>query len=117
MPGLLWSGFIFWACLLPGDALPKEDFLNKIYADKLVHTAMYTVLILLLDRAVRQHLINHKRQLGIIAFVAMLQGLCIELLQGSALILHRSFEIADLCANATGILLGIFIRIRKYKAD
>lgn len=103
MPALLWSGMIFFLCFLPGSKIPKEDWLDKIYFDKIVHAGLYFILFFLLLRIPFQ--INIKTILLAIIF-CMVQGIIIELVQGSSWIEHRSFDGLDIVANFFGLMFA-----------
>ncbi|MBK9794245.1 MAG: VanZ family protein [Sphingobacteriales bacterium] len=105
IPAILWSGIIFFLCFLPGSALPKEDWLDKIYFDKIVHAVLYFVLFLLILR------IFNAKNTGAFSTASALcisQGILIEFVQSSSLIQHRSFDVWDIAANVFGVILAIF---------
>jgi len=106
IPALLWSGIIFFLCFLPGSALPKEDWLDKIYFDKIVHAGLYFILFLLILRIFET---KTKSALIIASFLCIAQGVLIEFVQGSSLVNHRSFDIYDIIANVVGVLIAIGI--------
>ena len=112
IPALLWSGIIFLLCFLPGNKLPKEDWLDKIFFDKIVHACLYFVLFFLIIR------IFNSKTIGIFLTAALLcitQGVLIEFIQGSSLIQHRSFDIWDIIANVFGVCCAIFVQSKKHK--
>lgn len=106
IPALLWSGIIFFLCFLPGSALPKEDWLYKIYFDKIVHAGLYFILFLLIVRIFET---KTKSALIIASLLCIVQGVLIEFVQGSSLIDHRSFDVYDIIANVVGVLIAIGI--------
>lgn len=106
IPALLWSGIIFFLCFLPGSALPKEDWLDKIYFDKIVHAGLYFILFLLIVRIFET---KTKSALIIASLLCIAQGILIEFVQGSSLIDHRSFDVYDIIANVVGVLIAIGI--------
>ena len=112
IPAILWSGIIFFLCFLPGSALPKEDWLDKIYFDKIVHAVLYFVLFFLILR-----IFTIKTSAAILTATALciVQGILIELVQGSSWIQHRSFDIWDIAANVFGVIIGIFLFRQKHK--
>lgn len=104
MPALLWSALIFILCFIPGSTLPKEDWLDKIYFDKIVHAGLYFVLFLLIAFARGGYRGNPA---VFAAVLCLLQGLLVEFLQGAIPALERSFDGWDILANAVGVLLAI----------
>ena len=109
IPALLWSGIIFLLCFLPGSAFPKEDWLDKIYFDKMVHAALYFILFFLIFR------IPEKKQTSVLIIATILcitQGILIECIQGSSFIQNRSFDVYDIMANIVGVLIAlIFLKV------
>ncbi len=106
-----WSRFaVYWAllilalCLLPKSSVPEPGFLDRIHFDKLVHAFLFGVLHCLVLKAVygsgrtlRSHLM--------IGAMVILYGGTIELLQ-EALDLGRNGDLADLAADAGGVILA-----------
>ena len=84
--------------------MPKEDWLDKIYFDKIVHAVLYFILFFLIIRITS---IPTFRVLLISSILCITQGILIELIQGSSLIQHRSFDVYDILANVAGVLIGI----------
>jgi VanZ family protein len=112
VPAIFWSALIFILCFLPGSALPKEDWLDKIYFDKIVHAILYFVLFFLILR-----IFTIKTSAAILTATALCiaQGIFIELVQGSSWIQHRSFDVWDIAANVFGVFIGIFLLLQKHK--
>jgi VanZ family protein len=112
IPALLWSGIIFFLCLLPGNKLPKEEWLDKIYFDKIIHAVLYFILYFLIIRIFKK---PAKTSLLFAGFLCITQGILIEFLQGSALIQNRSFDVWDIGANILGIFAAIIFFCPKHK--
>jgi VanZ family protein len=112
IPALLWSGIIFIVCFLPGSALPKEDWLDKIYFDKIVHAVLYFVLFFLI---LRIYTAKTPAAYLMASALCIVQGILIEYVQGSSIIQHRSFDIWDIAANIFGVIFAIFICRKKHK--
>ena len=105
---LLTFGYLVFISILfclPGSALPKNDWLAKIYFDKWVHIGLFLVLAVLCIWAFRLY----KRKL---LFVLMLilsgYGLLIEVVQ-HYFIENRSFDIGDWLADMAGSAAGIWL--------
>jgi VanZ family protein len=107
IPAILWSGIIFFLCFFPGNALPKEDWLDKIYFDKIVHATMYFILFCLILYGIKQTTLSNQKQLFIAAIICIIQGILIEFIQGSSFIQNRSFDVYDIVANCVGVIFGI----------
>ncbi|MDD2686798.1 MAG: VanZ family protein [Gallionella sp.] len=93
--GALWITTVFYISLTPNPPDPVR-FLN---ADKLEHALTYCLLMLWFAQVYQ--LRKQRVRVGL-ALVAM--GVSMEFLQGMTG--YRSFEYADMLANATGVLLG-----------
>ncbi len=114
LPAISWSAFIFFGCFLPGNDLLKEDWLDKIYFDKIVHASFYFILFFLLLR------IPEIKTTIFICFAILLciaQGILIEFVQGSSLIQNRSFDVYDIAANIFGVLMAVIIFTQKHKTN
>jgi VanZ family protein len=101
----LWTVFISILFCLPGSALPKADWLSKIYFDKWVHIGFFMVLVILWSWFLD---IKRSRIYFTIIVLSVFYGLTVELVQ-HYLILNRSFDLGDLIADSAGALIGIFI--------
>ncbi len=101
-PAFAWLTFITAMFLLPGDDLPKEGWLDAIYADKLVHVMFFAVLVYLFYRPLRH---KSKNWLPLISLIALVYGIAIEFIQGKWGI-NRSFDSWDIVADAIGCVTG-----------
>lgn len=116
LPAILWSAFIFFLCFIPGSTLPHEDWLDKIYFDKIVHVFLYLIFFLLIMNARKEGgvTIVHFISAG---FICLAQGILIEYIQESSLIRGRSFDVRDIVANAVGVVAGIITAYAKHKTN
>ena len=108
--GLLWSLFILIICLLPGNNLPKNTFLEDIYFDKIIHVFLYMVLFILVFLGANK-MTKHS---FFVAFIySFFYGVLVELIQ-HYLIEDRYGDINDVFANFVGVIFGIiFVKIKK----
>ena len=96
---------------LPGDELPKEDWLGDINADKIVHVGLFSTLVMLwgLPFISRSNPDDNsqqlKRTLFYVMIVAIAYGIAIEFIQG-AFIPKRSYSVSDMVADALGSVIG-----------
>ena len=105
---LLFFSFLF---CIPGSALPKDDWLDKIWADKWVHIGIFIALIFLWSNALD---VITTKGFFILVFVAILYGLGVEMVQDQ-LIANRSFDSGDLLADFIGCIGGVWLRKRYIK--
>lgn len=108
--GLFWSLFILIICLLPGNNLPKNTFLEDIYFDKIIHVFLYTVLFVLVFLGANKTI----KYSFFVAFIySFFYGVLVELIQ-HYLIEDRYGDINDVFANFVGVIFGIiFVKIKK----
>jgi amino acid permease len=109
------GALIFFSILfcLPGSSIPKDDWLDRIWADKWVHIAIFTVLVFLWCRALE---ITLFRVLVIVVIIAMLYGFFVEIIQ-DRFIPNRSFDYGDLVADFIGSMAGVWLRKYIKKID
>jgi len=110
LPALIWAGFIFFLTMMPGKWIPPAGFFEIFHPDKLVHMAVFAVLVVLalygfIKQQAYQNLRAHPM---IIAFVSCsVYGFLLEVMQGT-LLSDRYFEWYDATANTAGCGLGLF---------
>lgn len=84
--------------------MPKYNFLDKIYFDKIVHIAIYCIMLLLVIFSNIKY-----KYIKLIAIVWCISvGLLIEFVQGNY-IANRSADIYDVVANIVGITIGYYL--------
>jgi hypothetical protein len=101
---------------LPGSAIPKENWLDKIWADKWVHLILFGLLTIFWCRVL--FLFNNKKEglvanFIVIAVLFTVYGIGMELVQKYC-ISNRSFDIGDILADTTGSLLGYLYAAGRY---
>ena len=104
--------FLFISVLffLPGSALPKEDWLSKIYFDKWVHVGLFCVLSFLSCWA---FLLKNRKDFLLLLVVTICYGFLVEVIQGY-FVPNRSYDLGDLLADTTGSILGILVWVKGY---
>jgi hypothetical protein len=118
-PGIAWAVIILILLGLPPNDIPDTSFLNIPYFDKIIHTALFFVLVFLLARG---FLLQNKFKTIRTFFQASSLGMGIayggitELLQGS-LFPERTSDLLDFVFDVAGSIAGILFFIllqRKY---
>jgi VanZ family protein len=104
-----WLIFISILFFLPGSALPKDDWLSKIYFDKWVHFGFFALLLFLW----RFYFPGESKYHHHLLAFAFCYGLSVELIQ-HFFIANRSFDVGDLIADMTGGVAGIWIWVKRY---
>jgi VanZ family protein len=105
-PGILWAFFIFFLCSLPGNDVPKVQFLFEDF-DKVAHFGLFFILSALMYRGFRKQnsfLILYQFPCFLITVFCIIYGGGIELYQGY-FVPDRSADVYDLIADIIG---GIF---------
>jgi VanZ family protein len=98
--------------LLPGSALPKENWFDTIRLDKLIHVFLFAVLTYLWMRALVSGISRNKY---LVIAAAILYGILIELSQ-ELFIVNRSMDIYDIVADIAGVFIGA-VMVRGYKKN
>ncbi len=106
---IIWLIFISILFFLPGSALPKEDWLDKIYFDKWVHFILFTVLLFLW----RFYFPVAIKYSALLIVAAILYGLGVEVIQ-EHYIPNRSFDLGDVAADTTGAFAGLLYWTGRY---
>jgi VanZ family protein len=110
LPAFLWALFILIICGIPGNRLPRVDFLMWMKPDKMVHLFIFGLLSYLLIRGfIRQEAVGflkaNPKQWAFL--LSILYGALIEILQEYVFI-NRSGDVRDAMADAVGALIGIW---------
>jgi len=95
----VWGLLVAGLSLMPGSTVPKVSLFEGI--DKLVHAFMYAVLVVLAYFAFRR--------LAVMTALSITYGAVLEYLQVVSSVYcktGRSFELADIAANACGALFA-----------
>lgn len=110
---LAWASLIFLLSAIPVVETPSLSWLEP---DKLVHVIFYTILTLLICRAVNRHnkLLEPGKVLFISLIISILYGGLIEFIQ-EELLPWRSGDMYDFLADVVGALLGSLIFIYFYR--
>lgn len=95
---------------LPGSALPKANWLSKVYFDKWVHIGFFLVLLLVWLWA----LTPARRGMVLLLAAAVGYGLLVEVIQDQ-FIVNRSFDLGDWLADITGSFAGLWFWNRYIK--
>jgi VanZ family protein len=104
-----------WLLVLPGSAFPKEDWLDKVYADKWVHIFLMGALSLLWMLALtNSRTAGLSRKIVLIAIGITCYGLGMEFVQ-KYLVVNRSFDMGDVVADAIGAFLPLVVIRRRAK--
>ena len=111
--GIAWTLLILLVCLMPGDNLPSSSFLSFKGADKVIHSTLYLVLIILVGSGLVNyfHSSYSRNRIFVIAFLyCLFLGVGIEFIQ-SVFVAGRVGDIFDVLANGIGASVGVIILI------
>lgn len=110
---ITWLFMMSLLFMLPGSALPEQDWLIDVQIDKWAHIGVFAILVVLWKSSFRWAFDPH----GIILFIFCLgYGIIVEIAQ-KYLVANRSFDFWDLLADAMGTLLGLIVWGRVYKKN
>lgn len=99
--------------ILPGSALPKENWFDRIHMDKMVHVGLFAVLIFLWRSSFDWEINSYH---FVLLFLALLYGLLIELIQ-LYWVPHRSFDLYDILSDMIGSIVGLLVWLGVYKKN
>ena len=114
LPALTWVIIVTVLLCLPGSALPKENWFDKIWLDKWIHLILFLIMVYLWCQYVSAsggEKIRYFRQIAIYFF---LYGIAMELVQ-KYFIPNRSFDLKDILADGLGCSIGLLISGRYIK--
>lgn len=114
IPPIIWLIICTLLLTIPGSALPKEDWLSKIWFDKWVHISLFGFLVYLwcwfYFKTNKKEL---KRIFLLISILALLYGVGMEFVQ-KYFIPNRSFDGGDIIADGVGCIIGFLYSWRRY---
>jgi len=116
IPALAWLLLSLVLLCLPGSTLPQNAFFTKVHADKWIHIFLFGTLCLLWCRCFRENNGTVSARRGRFLWVTLLvivYGAAMEFVQ-EYWIPNRSFELADIGADAVGAVLGFLISWRRW---
>ena len=114
LPALTWVIIVTVLLCLPGSALPKENWFDKIWLDKWIHIILFLIMVFLWCQYVSKSggkKVRYFRQIAIYFFV---YGIAMELVQ-KYFIPNRSFDLKDILADGLGCGIGLLISGRYIK--
>jgi len=104
-------GWLLLMCILfviPGSALPEQNWFADIQLDKWVHIGLFSVLVFLWASAFDLGLPSNS---WIVITIAILYGIAVEFVQ-KTWIPNRSFDLYDVVADAIGSVVGLIVWLR-----
>lgn len=96
---------------LPGSAFPNENWLSKIYFDKLVHLGLFAILVFLWRSAFDFKSASYN---WVLLFSALFYGLAVEFIQ-RYFVPNRDFDLYDVVADVAGGVIGLIVWVRYIK--
>lgn len=122
IPGIAWFFFVLVLLCLPGSDIPSvDDWMNKIFFDKWVHTGLFSIMAFLFMFPFIKSSLPAKEKwhyLIKIAIATSIWGITSEVLQ-KYFIPGRSFDLFDWAADSLGALIaflyGRFLLLKQRK--
>ncbi|MCX8020869.1 MAG: VanZ family protein [Chitinophagaceae bacterium] len=112
----LWLMAVTVLLILPGSAIPSNNWFEKIRMDLWVHFFLFGILVHLWNRYV-YHLKNTSGKLKVIflqiAVAAFIYGIIMECVQ-HFFVTNRSFDVADIAADGLGSFSGLMVSRKSY---
>jgi hypothetical protein len=116
LPAIGWLFITTFLLTLPGSAIPEENWLDKIWADKWVHIILFGLLVILWCRGIAKPNAEKKslvKYFTAITILSITYGIGMEFVQ-QYLTTNRSFDAIDILADAAGSMIGLGFCLRRY---
>ena len=114
LPGIAWFLLGLILICLPGEDVPKANFLDSINFDKIVHSTLFGGIVFLFCMPFKKagYSKQDKLQLFIkITLATCMWGLTTEFIQ-RYFIVGRQFDLLDWAADSFGAVVAYFISVR-----
>jgi VanZ family protein len=98
---------------LPGSAIPKDNWSDRLWIDKWVHFGMFFIMVVLWCVVISRKKGPSSKWFVIIAVASVLYGIAMEIVQ-HYWIPHRSSDPGDMIADAAGSIAGLIFSSRRY---
>jgi VanZ family protein len=107
---LCWLSLITFLLCLPGSDLPQESWFGDLPIDKIVHVFLFTVLYAgwYYWTGFQYPEWSQAGRAVLVCISGLVYGIGMEFVQ-KYFVPQRSFDVADMIADAGGLLLGLFI--------
>ena len=114
LPGIAWFFVVMVLTFLPGEDIPGNSLLERLYFDKWVHAGIFGLMVILFIRPIAMTALTESEKLRYylrIAVTVALWGLATEFIQ-KYFIPGRSFDIWDFVADSVGCSLAYLVSKR-----
>jgi VanZ family protein len=108
IPGIVWFFVVLILIWMPGNDIPKSEFLFKIDFDKFVHAGIFGLLAVLFCWPFYKIAVPRKKKIHYFIFIALLTsafGYSTELIQ-KYWADGRSYDLMDWIADSVGVLVA-----------
>ena len=112
---ILWTLIILILCCTPGKYIPNTTWLEVLNFDKLVHSSLFFVLIVLWLMYINYYKNLNKLRTILTLVLCVFYGGILEILQANVFS-QRSGDWFDFIANTLGCLIGLCFFSRKMKS-
>jgi VanZ family protein len=117
IPGIAWFFLVLILLVVPGSQFPKtDDWLDKIFFDKWVHTGLFAILAFLFMYPIVKSDIERRIKINIIikiAIATIVWGLATEFIQ-KYFATRRSFDLLDWASDSIGAIIALYFCHTKY---
>ena len=114
LPGIAWFLLGLTLICLPGEDVPKVNFLNSINFDKIVHSVLFGGIVFLFCMPFKKAGYNRQNKLQLfikITLATCMWGLTTEFIQ-RYFITGRQFDLLDWAADSFGAVVAYFISVK-----
>jgi VanZ family protein len=116
VPAISWLIISTALLTIPGTAFPKENWLDKLAFDKVVHFVMFALMVItwcLGLARLNRNKVRTKKGILLVAICSFAYGTGMEFIQHH-LIPYRSFDVGDIIADGAGCVAGLIFSLRRY---
>jgi VanZ family protein len=108
LPGIAWFFIVLYLMCLPGDEIPSETWMTKIYFDKWAHAGVFGLMVVLFCWPFYKSSFNKEERLKYfikITIAACLWGLAVEFIQ-NFFVTGREYDLLDWAADSFGAFVA-----------
>lgn len=116
IPAIIWLIISTILLIIPGSALPQENWLGKIWFDKWVHIGMFSIMVFLCCWAIHKKYTDNNKLTNsflLIGLCCLFYGIGMEFVQ-KYFVANRSFDTRDIIADAVGCTIGFLYSSRRF---
>ena len=116
LPGVAWFLLVLTLICLPGKDIPKDDFLDSINFDKIVHAGLFGGIVFLFCMPFKKA--GYSKQAKLQLFIKITLATCVWGITTEFIQLYfisgRQFDLLDWAADSFGAMIAFFVSIKLF---